>query len=135
MKMYVAVVRLNGNLKIVKDEYTSKDSFKRDLRNNGYRVLKAFTVEEAEYLVNADWYDIMKEYKVDSRLNASIEFLKENYGCISKEDFLQMVSDAQGIDDISSLREMLEGEEYRVYSKLACSQALSEREIELGIEL
>jgi len=35
-----ALVRSNGNLKIVKDLYSTNKEMGKDLRNNGYRVLK-----------------------------------------------------------------------------------------------
>ena len=37
-----ALVRLNGNLHIVKDLYHTNKEMEKELRNNGYRVLKVW---------------------------------------------------------------------------------------------
>ena len=52
---------------------------------------------------------------------------------INERDFTKMIENACSIDEVSELREMLEGDEYEIESHLAMSSLLYEKEEIYGL--
>jgi hypothetical protein len=77
-KIYVSIVRYEGNIKSIADnDYTKKSDFERDLRNNEYRVLHTFTSEEVEHIKNTDWMDLLAQKNYNKMLDECYDYIKQ----------------------------------------------------------
>lgn len=65
MKLYVAVVTLNGELQLIKSEYKRKQDFYSDLRRNGYKV-KFISTEEKFDADSEKYHDRCEKNRVRS---------------------------------------------------------------------
>ena len=79
IKKYTGIVRekRNGYLKHINSDYTSKKKFAKDLRNNGYRVVKVYSKKNIKDVHDKPYWETLEEHE---QYVEQVEDVKEYHG-------------------------------------------------------